>query len=89
VEGVAGATPSGLPFTQLPLCKLDADTTDPVAFGTIAYFDPALPGCPDGWTPVDEANGRVLVPGYKENSLIPSVGRCGTCAVGSVWRRYF
>lgn len=93
VSGVAAASASGLPFTQLPLCKLDADTPDPVAFGTIAFFDPALTACPDGWTPVDEANGRVLVPGCAV--LLRCVPRCMRCVAaralsvrvwGGAWR---
>lgn len=66
------AQTSSYPFTQLKLCRLDQDNTDPVAFGTVAYFDPDFGQCPDGWQAFSESKGRILVPAYKDGGAVTS-----------------
>jgi hypothetical protein len=65
---------SGYPFTQLPLCryrgpkslKSSNDTTPRTGFGTVAYYSTDISACPHGWAAKQDANGRILVPGYAE-----------------------
>lgn len=64
---------SGYPFTQLLLCTFQGhNDTNPVAYGTIGYFDPDVGGCPDNWSTMNNANGRILVPGYEQGGTIQS-----------------
>ena len=60
-KGVAQDGPSGLPFTQLLLCKLGANSTDQLPFGAVGYFSPDVEKCPPGWRVYDEAKGRTIV----------------------------
>jgi len=66
---------SGYPFVQLLLCTLKIDTQDSVPFGTIAFFEPSMAACPSNWLPLEEANGRFLLPGFAEDGVLPSVAK--------------
>ena len=45
-EGVSDTGASGLPFTQVVLCRLEATNTSYVVpFGTVGYFDSTVPRC--------------------------------------------
>lgn len=58
---------SNYPFSQLLLCTFQGhNDTNPVAYGTIGYFDPDVGGCPDNWSTMTDANGRILIPGYAQ-----------------------
>lgn len=74
--GNSSLAPSGLPFSQLIFCTIaNATVSGGVPFGTIGYFLPtATTGsyCPSAWEPLDEAAGRILVPGYDDVGLISS-----------------
>ena len=63
---------SGYPFTQLLLCTYQHNDTLPVAYGTVAYFDPDVGGCPPSWHTMKESEGRILVPGYQQGGAIPN-----------------
>jgi hypothetical protein len=63
---------SGYPFTQMLLCTYQKNDSLPVAYGTVAYFDPDIGGCPTQWAPMKEADGRILVPGYAQGGSIPN-----------------
>lgn len=73
---VSGSThngSSGYPFTQLLLCALETtNNTESLAFGAIGYFDPNVQKCPKDWVPMEEGNGRFLVPGYSRGGAIPN-----------------
>lgn len=72
VQGAMTAEASSYPFAQLLLCRLDVDDGNPASYGSIAYFDAEASGCPPLWSPLDEAAGRILVPGYNQTSLTVS-----------------
>lgn len=63
-QAITANSSSGYAFLQLNLCKYDpqpyayADVNMPI--GSVAYFD-AL-DCPANWVPLQEAQGRILVP---------------------------
>lgn len=46
---ISDASPSGLPFTQLILCRINSNNADAsaTAIGTIGFFDPSTNGCPN------------------------------------------
>lgn len=77
---ISDPSPSGLPFTQLILCRIQTQYADanPVAMGTFGFFDPSVDSCPQinvtksaknvkqgtSWIPATSVNGRALVPSY-------------------------
>lgn len=78
-SGTLAPRASGYPFTQLPLCRFrgggndtNSTTRPSVGFGTVAPFSPEVSACPTNWSPMHDAAGRVLVPGYAEGGPIPS-----------------
>ena len=62
--GITNNGTSGLPFTQLWFCVLQADDDSVVPFGGMGYYDPLLTACPASWIPYTAAEGRFVMPGY-------------------------
>lgn len=73
VSGNFDDTPSGYPMTQMVACRLSQPNNDPVAFGTVGFFDASVVACPPDWEPFSEGNGRIVVPGYRNGGPQPSV----------------
>jgi len=61
---------SGMPFVQLVLCSFSGpSTTDPIPYGTIAFFDSTVgyDSCsdiPGNWQVIESVVGRSIIPGY-------------------------
>lgn len=71
INNNTASTTSGYPFSQLLLCTfMGHNDTNPVAYGTIGYFDPDVGGCPSNWNPMTDSNGRILVPGYEQGGTM-------------------
>lgn len=67
--GTTGGGASGLPFTQLMLCTLQAaDAGLSVPYGSVLYLwnvtAAAPPACPPSFMPWQPAEGRAIMPGY-------------------------
>jgi len=64
---------SGLPFIQLLLCTLPQADSNPVPFGTIAFFESSVSSCPENFSSLVEANGRFILGGYASAGVEPSL----------------
>jgi len=62
--GVTDNSTSGMPFTQLEFCVLQAADASVLPFGALGFYDPSLTSCPASWAPYTAAEGRVVMPGY-------------------------
>lgn len=83
IKNTTQPSSSGVPFTQLKLCTLNAtDSTISIPFGTVAFFDPSIQQCPTNWTLFSESNGRFIVPGWEvkgtTTSDAPALSGSGT-----------
>lgn len=72
IAGSVQSSASGLPFVQMILCTLTSSDSNPIPFGTVAYFEPTISECPSGWKAFAEAEGRFLMAGYDEKGVIVS-----------------
>ena len=54
------------------LCTLTAATSDPVPYGTIAFFDPSVGRCPPSFMPFTQGEGRSLIGGYEDTGVVVS-----------------
>jgi len=69
ISSSLGDSSSGLPFVQFSLCTLTSQNKDPIAYGTIAFFDPSIKQCPSNWSPYGQADGRFIIAGFTNTSI--------------------
>jgi len=62
LSGTSEATTTGYPFLQAGVCEAVGGVDDDLPYATIAHFSGA--SCPPGgaWTPLQQADGRFLLP---------------------------
>jgi hypothetical protein len=64
-SGTTNAAASGLPFTQLWLCRVaGTNETSYAPYGAVGFYDPSVTACPEEWAPYVAGAGRALIPGY-------------------------
>jgi hypothetical protein len=86
-SGATGGGASGLPYTQLMLCTLQAaDPTLAVPYGAVVYMwnvsATAPPACPASFMPWLPAAGRAIIPGYIAGGGQPIISADPPLALG-------
>jgi len=71
-NGTLNSTSGNVPFTQLLLCQISQESSDPIPVGTVAYFSKDTLVCPSGWSPYEASDGRFLVSGYATEGVVES-----------------
>jgi len=72
ISGTANESTSQLPFAQLLLCQINKEDSNPVPFGSVAFFMNST--CPTNWIPFGDGNGRFIVPGWASSGTYVSKG---------------